>query len=65
MVMQYYKLHRKVSAGADFIITQLGYDARKFHELLLYMKQNQLNIPILGNVFIPSLKVVELRLPYS
>jgi methylenetetrahydrofolate reductase (NADPH) len=60
LVMQYYKLHRKVSAGADFIITQLGYDARKFHELLLYMKQNQLNIPLLGNVFIPSLKVVEL-----
>ena len=60
LVMQYYKLHRKVLAGADFIITQLGYDARKFHELLQYMKQNQLNIPVLGNVFIPSLKVVEL-----
>jgi methylenetetrahydrofolate reductase (NADPH) len=60
LVMQYYKLHRKVSAGADFVITQLGYDVRKFHELLQYMKQNQLNIPVLGNVFIPSLKVVEL-----
>jgi len=60
LVMQYYKLHRKVAAGADFVITQLGYDARKFHELLQYMKQNQLNIPVLGNVFIPSLKVVEL-----
>jgi len=60
LVMQYYKLHRKVAAGADFVITQLGYDARKFHELLQYMKQNQLNIPVLGNVFIPSLKVIEL-----
>ncbi len=60
LVMQYYKLHRKVAAGADFVITQLGYDARKFHELLQYMKQNQLTIPVLGNVFIPSLKVVEL-----
>jgi methylenetetrahydrofolate reductase (NADPH) len=67
LVMQYYKLHRKVATGADFVITQLGYDARKFHELLQYMKQNQLHIPVLGNVFIPSLKVVELmhegRLP--
>ena len=67
LVMQYYKLHRKVAAGAEFVITQLGYDARKFHELLQYMKQNHLNIPVLGNVFIPSLKVVELmhqgRLP--
>ena len=60
LVMQYYKLHRKISAGADFVITQLGYEARKFHELLQYMKQHQLNIPVLGNVFIPSLKVVEL-----
>ena len=60
LVMQYYKLQRKVAAGADFVITQLGYDARKFHELLMYMKQNELNIPILGNIFIPSLKVVEL-----
>ena len=60
LVMQYYKLHRKVAAGADFVITQLGYDARKFHELLQYMKQNQLHIPVLGNVFIPSLKVLEL-----
>ena len=67
LVMQYYKLHRKVATGADFVITQLGYDARKFHELLQYMKQNQLHIPVLGNIFIPSLKVVELmhegRLP--
>ncbi len=60
LVMQYYKLHRKVAAGADFVITQLGYDARKFHELLQYMKLHGLNIPVLGNVFIPSLKVVEL-----
>ena len=60
LVMQYYKLHCKVAAGADFVITQLGYDARKFHELLQYMKLNQLNIPVLGNVFIPSLKVVEM-----
>ncbi len=60
LIMQYYKLHRKVAAGADFVITQLGYDARKFHELLQYMKRNKLDIPVLGNVFIPSLKVVEL-----
>jgi methylenetetrahydrofolate reductase (NADPH) len=60
LVLQYYKLNRKVASGADFVITQLGYDARKFHELLQYMKENRLNIPLLGNVFIPSLKVVEL-----
>ena len=56
-VTQYAKLHRKIAAGADFAITQLGYDPRKFQELLLYMKQNALSLPVLGNVFIPSPQV--------
>lgn len=60
LVMQYAKLHRKVSAGADFAITQVGFDARKFHELLLYMEQQRLRIPVLGNVFVPTLPVAEL-----
>ncbi len=59
LMMQYYKLHRKISAGANFVITQVGFDARKFHEVLLYMQQNNLHVPVLGNVFIPNLPVVE------
>jgi methylenetetrahydrofolate reductase (NADPH) len=59
LMMQYYKLHRKISAGANFVITQVGFDARKFHEVLLYMQQNNLAIPVLGNVFVPNLAVVE------
>ncbi len=49
---QYYKLKKKVAAGARFIVTQLGYDARKFHEVLLFMKQNHLDIPLVGNIYI-------------
>ena len=49
---QYYKLKKKVGAGARFIVTQLGYDARKFHEVLLFMKQNDLNIPLVGNIYV-------------
>lgn len=60
LMMQYAKLHRKVAAGARFVITQLGFDARKFQEVLLYMEQNGLDIPVLGNVFIPNLPVAEL-----
>ena len=60
LYMQYYKLHRKVAAGADYVITQVGYDARKFHELLQYMQSNGLDLPVLGNVFIPTPKVVDL-----
>lgn len=59
-LMQYYKLHRKLDAGANFIITQLGFDARKFEELLLYMKLNDLRLPVLGNVFVPNMTVASL-----
>jgi methylenetetrahydrofolate reductase (NADPH) len=59
LMMQYYKLHRKTAAGADYAITQVGFDARKFHELLLYMRRHNLHIPVLGNVFIPNLGVAE------
>jgi methylenetetrahydrofolate reductase (NADPH) len=58
-IMQYFKLHRKAEAGADYAITQLGYDPRKFHELLLYKQQHNIDLPLLGNVFIPNLAVAE------
>jgi len=51
-VAQYYKLKKKIAAGAQFIITQLGYDARKFHEVLLYIRQNGFNLPVIGNIYI-------------
>jgi len=51
-MVQYYKLKKKIDAGAQFIVTQLGYDARKFHEVLLFMKQNGFNIPLMGNIYI-------------
>ncbi len=60
LMMQYYKLLRKVAMGADYIITQVGYDARKFHELILFVRQNSLSVPILGNVFVPNLTVAEM-----
>jgi len=60
LMMQYAKLHRKAANGADYIITQIGYDARKFHEVILYQQQNGLNLPVLGNVFVPNLAVAGL-----
>jgi methylenetetrahydrofolate reductase (NADPH) len=51
-MLQYYKLKKKIHAGAKFIVTQLGYDARKFHEILLFMKQNGFDIPLMGNIYI-------------
>jgi methylenetetrahydrofolate reductase (NADPH) len=52
VMVQYYKLCKKIRIGADFVITQLGFDARKFDELLRYMRHLSIRIPILGNVYI-------------
>ena len=51
-VLQYYKLKKKVEAGARFIVTQVGYDARKFHEALLFMQLHGLDAPLIGNIYI-------------
>ncbi|MBM4339098.1 MAG: methylenetetrahydrofolate reductase [Deltaproteobacteria bacterium] len=52
LMAQYYKLKKKIEAGAKFIITQIGYDARKYHELLQWLRVNGYNIPVLVNVYI-------------
>jgi methylenetetrahydrofolate reductase (NADPH) len=49
---QYFKLEKKVAAGARFIISQLGFDARKMHELLLYMQAEGLDVPAIANVYL-------------
>jgi len=49
---QYYKLKKKIKAGARFIITQVGYDARKYHELLQWLKVNGYDIPLMANIYI-------------
>lgn len=56
---QYLKLEKKISAGADYVITQLGYDARKFRELKRYLDERSLHTPILGNVYVLSGKAAE------
>ncbi len=55
-MVQYYKLRKKIAAGAQFIVTQLGYDVRKFQEVFLFMKLSGFDIPLVGNIYI---------LPYS
>ena len=52
VMAQYYRLYKKVKMGADFIITQLGFDARKFDELIRAMRCSGLPIPVLGNVYV-------------
>lgn len=51
-MVQYFKLKKKVTSGAQFVVSQLGYDARKIHELIQFMKLNNLNVPVIGNIYI-------------
>jgi methylenetetrahydrofolate reductase (NADPH) len=57
---QYAKLCRKVAAGAQFIITQLGYDARKFQELIQIKNYMQLETPTLGSVYVLTPRAAEI-----
>ena len=53
VVPQYLKLAKKIELGARFIITQVGYDARKQHEQLLYVKRRNLaHVPLIGSVYL-------------
>ncbi len=55
VVPQYLKLEKKIQAGAGFIITQIGFDARKSHELACYLQlRGYREIPLIGNVFLLS-----------
>src|SRR5215472_6553480 len=56
---QYIKLEKKFAAGADYAITQLGFDAKKFVELKRYLDDRGLKKPLLGNVYVLGLKPAE------
>lgn len=61
LMPQYLKLIRKITAGARWIVPQLGYDMRKFHEIKLLLEARGItNIPIIGNVYLLSKGVAKL-----
>jgi methylenetetrahydrofolate reductase (NADPH) len=51
LMPQYFKLLRKIRAGARWVVTQLGYDMRKFHEVKLFLTSRGVEVPIVGNVY--------------
>ena len=55
---QYFKLAAKVAGGARFIINQIGFDARKMHELRAYMDAHAMgDVPLIGNDYLLSPRV--------
>lgn len=49
---QLFKLARKIQCGAKWVICQLGYDSRKFQEVMLFLRRANLNVPVIGNAFV-------------
>jgi 5,10-methylenetetrahydrofolate reductase len=51
---QYLKMKKKIRAGAEVLITQMGWDWRKSEELFRYLREEGLRVPVLGNVYLLS-----------
>ncbi len=47
---QYLKLGKKLHAGADFVITQIGFDIKKFEEALFWMDTRDYRVPMVANL---------------
>jgi methylenetetrahydrofolate reductase (NADPH) len=64
-MQQYFKMEKKLICGAEFLITQLGYDWKKSMELFQYLKDRHLEVPVIGNVYLLTTKTPAPRLMHS
>jgi methylenetetrahydrofolate reductase (NADPH) len=61
VIPQYLKLGKKIECGAQFIINQIGFDARKISELRAWMDAHGLGeTPLIGNVYLLSSRVAQI-----
>ena len=60
LMLQYFKLLRKIACGAKFVYTQLGYDMRKFHEVQLVLASHGAKVPVIGNAYLLNKTVAEI-----
>jgi len=64
-MQQYYKMEKKAASGAGFFITQLGWDWKKSIELFTYCRENGIDVPIIGNVYMLSTSTPAPRLMHD
>ncbi|MBP7141685.1 MAG: methylenetetrahydrofolate reductase C-terminal domain-containing protein [Opitutaceae bacterium] len=61
VVPQLLKLEKKLQCGARWIINQIGYDSRKIHELILWLRHRGWgHVPLIGNVYVLNPAVARL-----
>ena len=50
--LQYYKLVRKLSIGADFIMVQAGWDMCKHQEIKWFLQMREMEVPIIARLML-------------
>ena len=60
LIPQYAKLLKKIRAGARWLITQVGYDMRKFADVQKFLEQNDAAALLFGNVYVLTKTVATL-----
>ena len=51
---QYLKMAKKIRSGADVLITQMGWDSRKSEEIFRVLRDERIDVPVFGNVYLLS-----------
>ncbi len=64
-MQQYFKMEKKITCGAEFLITQLGWDWKKSMELMQYLQESGITVPVIGNVYLLTTKTPAPRLMHS
>jgi len=55
LINQYLKMVKKIHAGADYLITNCGWDMEKLQELIWYRNARGFNTPIVANLLVPAM----------
>ncbi len=60
LLFQYAKLVQKIRAGASYVVSQMGFDACRQHELRQFIDEMRLDVPLLGTVLIPDVRLARI-----
>jgi len=54
LLQQYFKVGKKIRAGASALLLQMGWDSRKSEEFFRYLRDARIDAPVFGNVYFLS-----------
>ena len=48
--LQFYKMMRKLAAGADFLVTHVGWDMKKLQEIQWFLQMREVPVPVIARL---------------